>query len=152
MKTTDKRITFTHGRMQCCVQPANVQRVRDALFELDRAKPKKPKLGKVNDTNYPVFTPGMLTSYYVGEFLKMNVGNGTGEQRLKFTFAERAAPMLDPLVPEVIEEVDPDYVAPEKTKRAAPTVVSTLRAQVAALENQVNQLRQRIAEAGLDLA
>lgn len=151
-KKPDTRITFTHGRAQFCVQPKNAQRVRDALFALDRAKPKKPKVPKATDTGYPAFAPGMTTSEYIKQFQQLNgTTGGIPEEiklrRLAFTHADRAAPMPDPLFPEVSEQVDPDYVqrsAPAKRSSGAATRMTALRARVAELEAEVAGLRQQL--------
>jgi hypothetical protein len=50
-----------------------------------------------------------------------------------FTFADRVAPMLDPAQPEVLEELDPDYVyTPTKAKKQ--TLKATITQALALLQ------------------
>lgn len=55
------------------------------------------------DKLFPVFKPGMTTARYVQLFQDLNLDL----RRAKFTYANRAAPMLDPSTPEVEHEVLP---------------------------------------------
>jgi hypothetical protein len=48
-----------------------------------------------------------------------------------FTFADRAAPMLDATQPEVLEELDVDYVPPTWTPSPKKQTVASLRATIA---------------------
>jgi hypothetical protein len=67
---------------------------------------------------FPDFTPGMSTAAYIKSFQAMNGGDtyhrhtGTAVGPLTFDHAQRPAPMLDPLVPEVTFEHDADCIEP----------------------------------------
>ena len=59
---------------------------------------------------FPRFYPGMRTAAYIGLYQDLTAvarGHGTGYPRLTFSHRMGPAPMLDPMVPEVIEEVLP---------------------------------------------
>lgn len=55
---------------------------------------------------FPVFWPSMATENYVRQFENLQ----RGLTKLSYTHARRAAPMLDPSIPEVARE--PDDTAP----------------------------------------
>ena len=125
-------ITFTHATTRYTVTEANAAKVR---AQLDSGKP--PKFKRSTDAKhdsmrreYPVFTPGMSTADYVSRFASLN--NRLYLSAWAHTHADRAAPMLDATQPEVLEEIDPDYVeqAPAPKRKAA--TAAQLRA--AALE------------------
>jgi hypothetical protein len=105
----------------------------------------------------------MTTAEYIKQFQALNSPTGGIPEeiklrRLAFTHAARVAPMLDLTQPEVVEEHDPEYVAPVKTSRRAASgarseeKVANLEARLAELIAENAQLVRRIHEAGLDLA
>jgi hypothetical protein len=78
---------------------------------------------------YPEFYAGMTTDDYVSQYASLNsrlLLKGEG-----FTFADRAAPMLDATQPEVLEELDVDYVPSTWTLSPKKQTVASLRATIA---------------------
>jgi hypothetical protein len=124
-------IEFTHATTRYIVKPENAQEYRRLA-----AKPPaiKRKVDPKNDSmkrGYPVFEPGMTTADYVSQYASLNsrlLLKGEG-----FTFTDRTAPMLDATQPEVLEELDFDYVPPAWTPKAKPATAAQLRAALANL-------------------
>jgi hypothetical protein len=122
-------IEFTHATTRYTVKPENAQEYRRLA-----AKPPaiKRKVDWNHDRDYPQFYAGMTTADYLTQYASLNARlllKGEG-----FTFADRAAPMLDAAQPEVLEELDPDYIyTPTKAKKQ--TVASLKAAIVQALES-----------------
>jgi hypothetical protein len=89
------------------LNPANAQRYRDTIAKLKPPKPSKMTAGK---RFFPRFEPGMATADYIAQFQGLNNGDpyyGKHQRPLTFVHADRAAPMLDPSIPEVEHEVLP---------------------------------------------
>lgn len=107
-------ITIHHDKAIFNVLPANAQRVHDTLALIDKSKGLKgPKFNKTKpwapankpaNRRYPVFEPGMDTSEYLRVYQMLNSHFELIE--VKYTYADRPAPMLDPSYPEVLEEVE----------------------------------------------
>jgi hypothetical protein len=106
-------IEFTHKTTQYRVKPENAHAYRAALD-----KPKKHKIEALSSVNlrrdYPIFEPGMKTADYLALYGALN--SRLLLTTLEYAHADRAAAMLDPTRPEVLEELDPDYT-PTATKR-----------------------------------
>ena len=136
-------LTITHKRARFTLKPENVQETRELLALIDKtdgqkgAKLKRPKADAKHDSmkrEYPAFYAGMETGEYLNKFHELNERKMLSG--LAFTFANRAAPMLDASAPEVLEELDPDYVFTAKPQKA--TVVSlkaTIQRAVTMLES-----------------
>jgi hypothetical protein len=108
-------IEFTHKTTQYRVKPENAHAYRAAL---DKPKKHKPEaLSSVNlRRDYPIFEPGMKTADYLALYGALN--SRLLLTTLEYAHADRAAAMLDPTRPEVLEELDPDYTpTPTATKR-----------------------------------
>ena len=103
-------IEFTHKTAQYRVKPENAHAYRAAL---DKPKKHKPEaLSSVNlRRDYPVFEPGMKTADYLALYGALN--SRLLLTTLEYAHADRAAPMLDPTQPEVLEEPNPDYTPPQ---------------------------------------
>jgi hypothetical protein len=103
-------IEFTHKTTQYRVKPENAQAYRAALD-----KPKKHKIEALSSVNlrrdYPVFEPGMKTADYLALYGALN--SRLLLTTLEYAHADRAAPMLDPTQPEVLEEPNLDYTPPQ---------------------------------------
>jgi len=117
-------ITFTQKTTRYTVKPENAQ----ALRALAAKPPKhKIKVDRKYDTmrrDYPAFEPGMTTDEYLSQYAGLN--SRLLLTPLKFTHAERAAPMLDASAPEVLEELDADWTPPApKVKK--PTAAQLLK-------------------------
>jgi hypothetical protein len=116
-------IEFTHATTRYTVKSENAQEYR-------RLAAKPPAIKRKNGgmrRGYPEFYAGMTTADYVSQYASLNSRlplKGEG-----FTFADRPAPMLDPSIPEVLEELDPDYIyTPTKAKKQT---VASLKAAIA---------------------
>jgi hypothetical protein len=124
-------IEFTHDTTRYTVKPENAQEYRRLAANPPKIKRKVDAKNDSMKRGYPVFEPGMTTADYVSQYASLNsrlLLKGEG-----FTFADRPAPMLDPSIPEVLEELDPDYIyTPTKAKKQ--TVASLKAAIVQALE------------------
>ena len=122
---------FTHATTRYTVKPENAQEYRKQAANPPKIKRKVDAKNDSMKRGYPEFYAGMTTADYVSQYASLNARlllKGEG-----FTFADRAAPMLDATQPEVLEELDPDYVyTPTKAKKQ--TVASLKAAIVQALE------------------
>jgi hypothetical protein len=118
-------IEFTHKTTQYRVKPENAHAYRAALD-----KPKKHKIEALSSVNlrrdYPVFEPGMKTADYLALYGALN--SRLLLTTLEYAHADRAAPMLDPTQPEVLEEMNHDYTPtqPKPKKRKAAEVMDVI--------------------------
>jgi hypothetical protein len=120
-------IEFKIESTRYTVKPENAQAYRAALD-----KPTKHKFLALSSFNlkrsYPNFFPGMSTADYVRVF---NVQFDGMQHPIKHDCPNyhAPAPMLDPTQPEVLEELDPDYIyTPTKAKKQT---VASLKAAIA---------------------
>lgn len=104
-------ITITHGRATLTVKPENAEPTRELLALIDKSKGRKGrKLPKdkgqaKHDSSkryFPTFAAGMSTADYVARYAALN--GHLHLAKVKYTHADRPAPMLDPTQPEVICE------------------------------------------------
>ena len=130
-------IEFTHGTTRYKVKPENAQNYRKLAAKPPAIKRKIDRSHDATRRDYPQFYVGMTTADYVSQYAALNsrlLLKGEG-----FTFVDRAAPMLDAAQPEVLEELDADYVTPAWTTKTKPPTVAQLRVAlsglVAAIEN-----------------
>jgi hypothetical protein len=133
-------IEFTHKTTQYRVKPENAQAYRAAL---DKPKKHKPEaLSSVNlRRDYPVFEPGMKTADYLALYVALN--SRLLLTTLEYTHADRAAAMLDPTWPEVLEELDPDYT---------PTATATKRQTTADLRKVIREAYDLLKAGDVDTA
>ncbi len=119
-------IEFTHATTRYTVKPENAQEYRKLAAKPPAIKRKVDRSHDSTRRDYPIFESGMKTADYISLYTALNsrlLLKGEG-----FTFADRAAPMLDATQPEVLEELDPDYVyTPTKAKKQT---VATLKATI----------------------
>jgi hypothetical protein len=124
-------IEFTHATTRYTVKPENAQEYRRLAVNPPKIKRKVDAKNDSMKRGYPEFYAGMTTDDYVSQYASLNsrlLLKGEG-----FAFADRPAPMLDAAQPEVLEELDPDYVyTPTMAKKQ--TVASLKAAIVQALE------------------
>ena len=123
-------ITFTHATTRYTVTEANAAKVR---AQLDSGKPRKWKMPSSTPVrrDYPIFTPGMSTADYVKLFNRQFEGAQVRVQHDCPRY-HMPAPMLDATQPEVLEEIDPDYVAQTPAPKRKAATAAQLRK---ALEN-----------------
>jgi hypothetical protein len=133
-------IEFTHKTTQYRVKPENAQAYRAAL---DKPKKHKPEaLSSVNlRRDYPIFEPGMKTADYLTLYGALN--SRLLLTTLEYAHADRAAPMLDPTRPEVLEELDPDYT---------PTATATKRQTAADLRKVIREAYDLLKAGDVDTA
>jgi hypothetical protein len=133
-------IEFTHKTTQYRVKPENAQAYRAALD-----KPKKHKIEALSSVNlrrdYPIFEPGMKTADYLALYGALN--SRLLLTTLEYTHADRAAPMLDPTQPEVLEEMNPDYT---------PTATATKRQTAADLRKVIREAYDLLKAGDVDTA
>lgn len=124
-------IEFTHATTRYIVKPENAQEYRKLAAKPPAIKRKVDRNHDATRRDYPEFYTGITTADYLAQYASLNARlllKGEG-----FTFADRAAPMLDPTQPEVLEELDPDYVyTPTKAKKQ--TLKATITQAIALLQ------------------
>ena len=106
-------ITFEHHGITVKCKPENAMQYRAAMDKPPKAKTVSEKRG------YPIFKQGMSTAAYVSQFN----GQFNGWQHKVAHDCPNyynPAPMLDASVPEVWEEVDPDWVPTAKARKITP--------------------------------
>ena len=112
-------ITIEHHGIPVKCKPENAMQYRAAMDKPPKIKVKIDRRFDSMRRHYPKFYAGLTTTAdYVREYASIN-----DHQKLialEYTHADRLAPMLDASVPEVWEELDPDYVPTIKTRKITP--------------------------------
>jgi hypothetical protein len=131
-------ITFEHHGITVKCKPENAATYRAAMDKPPKAKTVAEK------RDYPKFFQAgkTTTAEYLSRYADLN-------ERLHlsawdFDYAERAAPILDPTEPEVLEELDADWV-PTATKKK----MTSRAALVAIMAATTLEEAQSIAKAAL---
>lgn len=127
-------LTLTYKTTRITCTEANAPKYR-TIIDADKPIKFKRPIDRKHDSmrrEYPAFYPGMETAEYLSRYADLN-------ERLhlsawNFDHVERAAPMLDPTAPEVLEEPDADYV-PTVKQKITPKKALQL---IAAIEPDVN--------------
>jgi hypothetical protein len=122
-------IEFTYTTTRYTVKPENAQEYRRLAANPPKIKRKVDAKNDSMKRGYPEFYAGMTTDDYVSQYASLNsrlLLKGEG-----FTFADRAAPMLDATQPEVLEELNPDYSPPAWTPAPKKATVASLKAAIA---------------------
>ena len=119
--------TFTHETTRFKCKPETVARIRATLEKMPKHKPIALSTKNLA-RQYPSFLAGYTTTAdYVERFNSQFEG-----LQIPVTFHcenyHGLAPMLNPLFPEVVEEIDPDYIEPAKPNKAKKPSVSEYRA------------------------
>jgi hypothetical protein len=130
-----KMITFTHETTRYTVKPENAQAYRALAAKPPKIKIKVDSKHNAMRRDYPISYAGMTTRDYLTEYAAIN-----GRLQLKewlFDYADRAAPMLDATTPEVLEELDADYVAPLTKAKPFKATAAQLRAALMGLVEAV---------------
>jgi hypothetical protein len=105
-------ITFTQETTRYTVRPENAQALRALAAKPPKIKRKIDAKHSSMKRAYPAFHAGMTTDDYLGQYAGLN--SLLQLKPLKFTHADRAAPMLDASQLEVVEELDPDWIPKAK--------------------------------------
>jgi len=108
-------IEFTHETTRYKVKPENAQAIRNLAAKPPKIKIKVDAKHNSMKRDYPEFYDGMTTEDYLSQYASLN--NRLLLSPWKYNFDLRAAPMLDATQPEVLEEVDADYIEPVKAKK-----------------------------------
>ena len=99
-------ITIQHASATFKIKPENAQATYDLLAIIDKSKGKrgaKFKKEKSSETrSYPVLYFGLTTAEYVSRYA--NANSHLNLSSVNYEHADRRAPLLDPTVPEVVEE------------------------------------------------
>jgi hypothetical protein len=105
-------VIIKHNRATLTVNPENAEQTRELLALIDKSKGRKgrklPK-DKVNPKHdsskryFPAFEPGMSTKEYLRRYAVLNAHVHLLPVSDAFDH-DRPAPMLDPSIPEVLEE------------------------------------------------
>lgn len=112
-------ITFEHHGITVKCKPENAMQYRAAMDKPPKIKVKIDRRFDSMRRHYPKFYAGLTTTAdYVREYASIN--NHQHLIALEYTHADRLAPMLDASVPEVLEEIDPDYVPTAKARKITP--------------------------------
>ena len=121
-------IEFTHATTRYTVKPENAQEYRKLAAKPPALKRKVDRNHDAMRRDYPKFYAGMTTADYVSQYAGLN-----SRLLLKgpdFVFTDRAAPMLDATQPEVLEELDANYVLPVWTPSPKKATVASLKATI----------------------
>jgi hypothetical protein len=112
-------ITFEHHGITVKCKPENAMQYRAAMDKPPKIKVKIDRRFDSMRRHYPKFYAGLTTTAdYVREYASIN-----DHQKLialEYTHADRLAPMLDATTPEVLEELDPDWVPTAKARKITP--------------------------------
>ena len=128
-------IEFTHATTRYIVKPENAQEYRKLAAKPPKIKRKIDRNHDATRRDYPGFYAGMTTADYVSQYAGLN-----SRLLLKgpdFVFTDRAAPMLDGAQPEMLEELDADYVPPAWTPSPKKATVASLKATIAQALNML---------------
>ena len=103
-------ITFTQDTTRYTVKPENAQALRALAVKPPKHKIKIDPKHNAMRRDYPAFYAGMTTDDYLSQYASLN--SRLLLTPLKFSHADRAAPILDAATPEVSEELDADWTPP----------------------------------------
>jgi hypothetical protein len=117
---TIEMVRFTHCGMTLETLPHRTQVIRNLLDKASKpAKWRRPRF--TEKRVFPQFEPGMTTAEYITEYHKINESrcgpggnyNGVNLKATPYTTdLDRPAPMLDPTLPELWEDLDAEPDAP----------------------------------------
>ena len=139
-------IEFTHETTRYKVKPENAQAIRNLAAKPPKIKIKVDRRFDCMRRHYPKFYAGMTTTAdYLSEYASIN--DNQKLTALTFTHTDRLAPTLDATQPEVVEEVDADYIEPVKAKKL--TAKQALTQALKALEKGDIDTAQCILAEGL---
>jgi hypothetical protein len=124
-----KMIEFTHHGIKVKCKPENAMQYRAAMDKPPKIKIKIDRRFDCMRRHYPKFYAGLTTTAdYVREYASIN--DHQHLIALEYAHANRLAPTLDATTPEVLEEIDPDWVPTAKARKITPkqAIVQTLDA------------------------
>ena len=126
-------ITLEHNGIKLKCRPERVSQYRQAID-------KPLKLKSVPERRaYPQWNPTMTTEDYLRAYIRMNENKRMIECKHEvMSSAFKVPTMYDSALPEVLEEVDPDYVETVKVKPKAVTsaqLKQALKSLIEAIEH-----------------
>jgi hypothetical protein len=111
-------ITFEHHGITVKCKPENAMQYRAAMDKPPKIKVKVDRQHDSMRRDFPAFHAGMETADYLSRYASLN--NRLLLSAWKFDHEDQAAPMLDATTPEVLEELDPDWVPTAKARKITP--------------------------------
>jgi hypothetical protein len=111
-------IEFTHHGIKVKCKPERAMQYRTAMDKPPKIKVKVDRQHDSMRRDFPAFHAGMETADYLSRYASLN--NRLLLSAWKFDHADRLAPVLDATAPEVLEELDPDYVPTAKARKITP--------------------------------
>ena len=107
-------IEFEHHGITVKCKPENAMKYRVAMD-------KPPKVKAVSEKrDYPKWTPTMSAAEYVRAYIKVNDRRRMIDCAHGCVNYHGTASLYDAIVPEVLEELDPDYVPTAKARKITP--------------------------------
>lgn len=107
-------ITFEHHGITVKCKPENAMQYRAAMDKPPKAKAVSEK------RDYPKWTPTMSAAEYVRAYIKVNDRRRMIDCAHGCVNYHGTASLYDALVPEVLEELDFDYVPTVKARKITP--------------------------------
>jgi hypothetical protein len=138
-------LTLTYKTTRITCTEANAAKYR-ALIDADKPLKFKKPVDRKHDfmrRDFPVFYAGMETAEYLSRYADLNERLHLSAWDFDATL-KRAAPMLDPTEPEVLEEPDSDWAPTATKKKMTPRA-----ALVAIMAATTLEEAQNIAKAAL---
>jgi hypothetical protein len=123
-------ITFEHHGITVKCKPENAMKYRVAMDKPPKAKAVSEK------RDYPKWSPAMTTADYLQAYIKLNDRRRMLECGHTCTNYHDTPAMYDGAAPEVLEELDADYVPTIKPKAAT---AAQLRAALAGLIDAIEE-------------
>jgi hypothetical protein len=123
-------ITFEHHGITVKCKPENAMKYRVAMDKPPKAKAVSEK------RDYPKWSPAMTTADYLHAYIKLNDRRRMLECGHTCTNYHDTPAMYDGAAPEVLEELDADYVPTIKPKAAT---AAQLRAALAGLIDAIEE-------------
>jgi hypothetical protein len=111
-------ITFEHHGIAVKCKPENAAEYRRLMDKPPKIKVKVDRQHDSMRRDFPAFFAGMDTADYLSRYASLN--NRLLLSAWKFDHEDQAAPMLDATTPEVLEELDPDWVPTAKARKITP--------------------------------
>ena len=103
-------INFTHSGVKIICKPERAAQYRAAIDKPPKIKIKVDRKHDAMRRDYPEFYAGMSALEYINQYANLNTRLQLSS--VSFDCLEHAAPMLDATIPEVLEELDPDWTPP----------------------------------------
>jgi hypothetical protein len=107
-------ITFQHHGITVKCKPENAMQYRAAMDKPPKAKAVSEK------RDYPKWTPTMTTADYLQAYIRLNDRRRMIECGHTCANYHGAATLYDGAFPEVLEELDADYVPTVKARKITP--------------------------------